>query len=185
MAGLVRRVALRQILPGCPGAKHPEHPVENIPRISPWSAASIQAALRPRQEGFDDRPLFFREIHAHFPAWGGVQGRGVRTPTLHRAAVSRNPLGYLWDGSSPRPGSRHECAGRRSMTSRPLPLAAYFPDECGRAHRAGRRAALGQSSSAGAGLGNTSHRAPLSAPARATEATFMNSSPPVRVLALV
>ena len=44
MAGLVRRVAIRQVMPRRAGAQDPQHPVEHRTRVAPRAAA----AVRPR-----------------------------------------------------------------------------------------------------------------------------------------
>ena len=56
MAGLVRRIATRQIRPRGAGAQHPQHAVEHRARIGPRPAAAIGATARPKRR-FEDRPL--------------------------------------------------------------------------------------------------------------------------------
>lgn len=62
MAGLVRRIAARQIGPGRPSAQHPEHAVEYCARIGPRPTAPIGAPARPKRR-FEDRPLGVGQVH--------------------------------------------------------------------------------------------------------------------------
>jgi hypothetical protein len=57
MARLIRRIALRQVLPGRAGAKDPEDAVQHIARIAPRSPAAIATNTRFRQERPQDGPL--------------------------------------------------------------------------------------------------------------------------------
>ena len=63
VAGLVRRVATRQIVPRRPGAEDPEHTVEHRARIGPRPAASVGAHARSERR-FEYRPLGVGEVHA-------------------------------------------------------------------------------------------------------------------------
>jgi hypothetical protein len=63
MAGLVRRIAAREIGPRSPGAQHPEHAVEHRARINPRPAAPIGTAARPKRR-FEYGPLGVGEVHA-------------------------------------------------------------------------------------------------------------------------
>jgi hypothetical protein len=63
MAGLIRRIASRQVVPGRAGPQHPQHAVEDGARIRPRTPAPIGAA--PRAEGrFKHGPLGIGEVHA-------------------------------------------------------------------------------------------------------------------------
>ena len=63
MAGLVRRVAVGQIVPGSPGAEDLENPVQHRAGILPRSPAGIGASLRFQQRP-QDSPLGIGEVHA-------------------------------------------------------------------------------------------------------------------------
>ena len=64
MTGLIRRIAIGQILPGRAGPQHPENPVQHVPRIAPRPAAAIAPQAGFRHEWREDRPLRVREVHA-------------------------------------------------------------------------------------------------------------------------
>ena len=57
MTGLIRRIAVRQVLPGRAGAKDPEDAVQHIARIAPRSPAPIAAESRLRQQRRQNGPL--------------------------------------------------------------------------------------------------------------------------------
>jgi len=63
MAGLIGRIAAREIRPRRAGAQHPEHTVEHGPRIDPRAAAPVSPPRRAKDR-FEYRPLGVREIHA-------------------------------------------------------------------------------------------------------------------------
>jgi hypothetical protein len=63
VAGLIRRIAPRQVVPRRPGAQHPEHAVEDGARIRPRASASIGAPPRT-ERGFEHGPLGVSEVHA-------------------------------------------------------------------------------------------------------------------------
>jgi hypothetical protein len=63
MAGLVRRIPARQILPGRSSPHNPENPVQDIPWVSPRPTAAFAANLLRREKRGDDLPLFLGEIH--------------------------------------------------------------------------------------------------------------------------
>jgi hypothetical protein len=63
VAGLVRRVALRQIRPRGAGAQDPQHAVEHGARIGPRPATTIRSTARPKRR-FEHRPLGVGEVHA-------------------------------------------------------------------------------------------------------------------------
>jgi len=86
MAGLIRRIARRQILPRRAGAQHPQHAIENIPRISPGAASTIRAPPRLGNQRLDKVPLLFGQIH--FPTTGG-QGHGGRVRAYQAAPAYR------------------------------------------------------------------------------------------------
>jgi len=50
MTGLVRRVAVRQIVPRSAGAQNPEHAVQYGARALPCSAPTMRLPLRAKQE---------------------------------------------------------------------------------------------------------------------------------------
>jgi hypothetical protein len=63
MAGLVRRILARQVLPARSGAQNPEHAVEHRAGIAPRSTASIAACFFPQQR-LDHFPLGIAQVHA-------------------------------------------------------------------------------------------------------------------------
>jgi hypothetical protein len=63
MAGLVRRIASRQVVPRGARAQDPEGPIERGPRVGPRATAPIGAPLRTKQR-FEYVPLLVGEVHA-------------------------------------------------------------------------------------------------------------------------
>ena len=63
MTGLIRRIAIRQILPGRAGAQDPKDAVQHVPRIPPRSATPVRASLL-LEERLNDLPLLVGQIHA-------------------------------------------------------------------------------------------------------------------------
>ena len=60
MTRLIRRIAIRQVLPGCAGAEDPEDAVQHVARIAPGSAAAIAADSRGREQRRQNGPLRVR-----------------------------------------------------------------------------------------------------------------------------
>jgi hypothetical protein len=63
VAGLIRRIFLRQFAPLCAGTQHPEHAVQHGPRIVPRSAAVILTPLGS-QHPLHHGPLFVGQFPA-------------------------------------------------------------------------------------------------------------------------
>jgi hypothetical protein len=63
MAGLLRRVAIRQVTPRRAGAQDPQHPVEHRTRVALRAAAAVRPPLLFEQR-LDDRPLRVGQVHA-------------------------------------------------------------------------------------------------------------------------
>jgi hypothetical protein len=64
VAGLIRRIATRQVLPRRTSAKHPKHAVEDISRIAVRATTNTFAdRLFLREKRLDQRPLLFGEVH--------------------------------------------------------------------------------------------------------------------------
>ena len=63
MAGLERRILLRQFAPLRTGAQHPQHAVQHRSRIMPRSATIIRSSC-PTQYRLDDQPLFIGQLPA-------------------------------------------------------------------------------------------------------------------------
>jgi hypothetical protein len=57
MAGLIGRIAVRQILPGRAGPQDPEDAIQHVARIAPRSPAAIAAESRLREERRQNGPL--------------------------------------------------------------------------------------------------------------------------------
>jgi hypothetical protein len=74
VAGLVRGIAPRQILPGGPGLEDPEDPVQYIARVAPGAPSPIRPAARLGQQRFQHGPLFVGEVHESAP---GPRAPGV------------------------------------------------------------------------------------------------------------
>jgi hypothetical protein len=66
VAGLIGRVAFREIHPGCSGAHYPEDAVENIAWVSPGSASAIFSLRGIWDEWLQYFPLLVGEVHALF-----------------------------------------------------------------------------------------------------------------------
>ena len=63
MAGLMRRIAARQIVPRGARAQDPEDALEDRPRRRPGAPSSIRSTSRSKDR-FEDGPLLIGEIHA-------------------------------------------------------------------------------------------------------------------------
>ena len=63
MAGLIRRIAARQIVPRSARAQDPEDAVEDRPRRRPGAPSSIRSTSRSKDR-FEGGPLLIGEIHA-------------------------------------------------------------------------------------------------------------------------
>jgi hypothetical protein len=64
VAGLIRREAVRQVLPLRAAAQNPEDAVEHLACITPRAAPPIGAASWFRNQGLDDRPLIVGQFFA-------------------------------------------------------------------------------------------------------------------------
>ena len=61
---LVWRIARRKILPRCAGAKHPQHAVQDVPRIAIRpSPDALMDRLFLREKRLNEGPLLFGEVH--------------------------------------------------------------------------------------------------------------------------
>ena len=63
MAGLIGRIPPRQIVPRRAGPQHPEHAVQDGPRVGPRPPAMIGAPTGTKR-GFEHGPLGVSEVHA-------------------------------------------------------------------------------------------------------------------------
>ena len=63
MAGLVRRIAGRQVVPRRPRPQYPEHTVHDGAGVLPRAAAAIGTTARAK-ERFENLPLLVSEVHA-------------------------------------------------------------------------------------------------------------------------
>jgi hypothetical protein len=63
MAGLIGRIAAREVVPGRARAQDPQDPVQRGARIAPRPAAPIGATLGTKQR-FEDLPLRVGKVHA-------------------------------------------------------------------------------------------------------------------------
>jgi hypothetical protein len=64
MAGLIRRIAIGQVLPGRARAKDPQNAIQDVARIAPRPSTPIPPQPRLRQQRFEDGPLRVSEVHA-------------------------------------------------------------------------------------------------------------------------
>lgn len=71
VAGLVRRVAIRQIRPLGTGPKNPKGPVQDLAQVLARSPSAILPPPVHRQQRRDELPLGIREIHGVVPSPGG------------------------------------------------------------------------------------------------------------------
>ena len=63
MAGLIRRIARREIVPWGAGAQDPEHAVQHGARIRPRPPATVGPTARPKRR-FEHSPLSVGQVHA-------------------------------------------------------------------------------------------------------------------------
>ena len=63
MRGLVRPVSVGQILPRGSGAQNPQHAIEDLASIAPGPAAPIGPHWVLGEDGTNDIPLVFGQIH--------------------------------------------------------------------------------------------------------------------------
>ena len=79
VAGLIGRIAARQVVPRCAGPQHPEHAIQDGSRVRPGPPAPIGATPGTKRR-FEHGPLRVSEVHAveydgqrnfvHHPALG-------------------------------------------------------------------------------------------------------------------
>jgi hypothetical protein len=93
MAGLVRRIAFRKVVPRSAGAQDPENPVQHFARVSPRPAATIPAASRHRDQRCDDLPLRVRQVQC-------VPLQGEGSVVCYERARERSPAAR-YTGSLP------------------------------------------------------------------------------------
>ena len=67
VAGLVGRIASRQILPGGTGLEDPQDPVQHIAGVAPGAPSPIRPAARLGQQRFEHGPLIVGEVHESTP----------------------------------------------------------------------------------------------------------------------
>lgn len=97
MAGLIRRVFLRQFTPLRPGAQHPKHTVQHRASIVPRTAPLIRPPRWPQHQ-FNHGPLFV----VQFP----VSCHGASRFIQSRPRIARNRSSAIYEtGSSPFAGS--------------------------------------------------------------------------------
>ncbi len=63
VAGLVGRVALGQVAPGCSGAQDPKYAVEDVAGVSPGPAPAGRSTRRLGDQWFQHLPLLVGKIH--------------------------------------------------------------------------------------------------------------------------
>ena len=69
VAGLVRRVPVRQISPLGARAQDPENPVEHLPTAAPRASTSIGSTRHLANQGVYHAPLFVRQVHRCILLW--------------------------------------------------------------------------------------------------------------------
>jgi hypothetical protein len=62
MTGLIRRITIRQILPGCSRPQNPQHPIQHRSRIPWWSPFPIRTSWFHKGP-FQNLPLGIGQIH--------------------------------------------------------------------------------------------------------------------------
>jgi hypothetical protein len=64
VAGLVRRIATRKVLPRCPGAEDPQDAIQDVSRIAVWpSPDALLDRLFLREKRPKESPLLLGEVH--------------------------------------------------------------------------------------------------------------------------
>lgn len=95
MAGLIRRITVRQVCPLGSGAQDPEHTVPDLAQILPRAATTILAPPVLRQQRRDQLPLGVREIHDTSPDAGGRSIAGRFTATGFGSLAARNVVSHF------------------------------------------------------------------------------------------
>jgi hypothetical protein len=62
MTRLIGRIPTRQVVPGRPGAQHPQHAVQHRAAVLPRSATAVGPATRTKKR-FEYLPLRVSEVH--------------------------------------------------------------------------------------------------------------------------
>lgn len=62
MAGLIRRIAVRQVGPGSAGPEDPEDAIEYRAMLPPGASSTVWPARQRWQEGPNEGPLLIREV---------------------------------------------------------------------------------------------------------------------------
>ena len=62
VAGLIRRIAVRQVSPRCPGPQDPQDAIEHGTVLPPRAPSTVFAARRLGQEAPNEVPLLVREV---------------------------------------------------------------------------------------------------------------------------
>jgi hypothetical protein len=92
MAGLIRRIAIREIRPLRSGTQNPEHPVEQLPPILARPTAAVLAPRVPRQQRLEQFPLGIRDVHSDIPTRGASDLRELAETGAAKVAWGRTSV---------------------------------------------------------------------------------------------
>jgi hypothetical protein len=92
MAGLIRRVAVRQVCPLGPRAQNPERSVQDLAQVLPRPASAVLAPPILRQQRLDELPLGVCEIHSVIPWRGASDFREFAETGEPSVASTRNAV---------------------------------------------------------------------------------------------
>jgi len=67
MAGLIRRVAARQLLPLRSGPENPKRSIQYCAKVLARPAPAVLAPAVYRQQRLDELPLGIRDVHSDIP----------------------------------------------------------------------------------------------------------------------
>src|SRR5215470_15422810 len=81
MAGLIRRIAVRQVGPGSAGPEDPKDAIEYRAMLPPGTSSTVWPARQRWQEGPNEGPLLIREV----TGMTGSGGRPDRMALRHGA----------------------------------------------------------------------------------------------------
>jgi hypothetical protein len=87
----VRRIPVGHVCPWSSGAEDPEHAVENISRIAPWSSATILSNRKSRKKRLKCCPLLIGQVHRDFRS----QPRSAVDLMTFRSDFAALPVAHL------------------------------------------------------------------------------------------
>jgi hypothetical protein len=75
VAGLIRRIAIREIRPLSAGAQDPQHTMKQLSQVLARPAPTVLAPAVHRQQRRDELPLGVRDVHSDIPSRGASDFR--------------------------------------------------------------------------------------------------------------